>query len=252
MTEQSLAVQTLAYAALDALRVAVPLELCAYLHEAEGAGPQLYLRSPDLSTLDAGKAFDLFTALRDALDRATADQAAATTVAGYHALAVTTAGPASRGMFVVGRRQAPLDAAESATAEEMSRAMGGACHLVEAAGGARPASPDALSVGVQVADGVVRATVTLATPSGRVEGRGEAHATGEAVARAVLDAMAPGVKLSEVTEGSIGGERVVLVLLRDGHDRGAVGAALVAADPLQATARAAADAATTLGAADDR
>ncbi|HEX2850619.1 MAG TPA: hypothetical protein VHN98_08700, partial [Acidimicrobiales bacterium] len=215
MTEQSLVVQTLAYAALDALRLAIPLDLCAYLHEADGAGPQLYLRAPDLSSLDASKAFDLFTALRDALDRITDDDAPTTTVAGFRASAVVTRGTASRGLFVLGRRETALDPREAAAAEEIGRAMGDACHTIEAAGDSRSGTPEPRSVGVQVTDGVVRATVTLATRTGRVEGRGEARATGDAVAGAVLDAVAPDVKLADVTEGTVAGERIVLVLVRD-------------------------------------
>ncbi len=248
MSEHSLTVQTLAYAGLDALRIAIPLELCAYLHEADGAGPQLYLRSPDLSALDASRAFDLFTALRDALALAAPGEATSADIAGFHSLAVATRGAASRGLFVLGRRETGLDAGEAAVVEEMARAVSGACHAVEATLGEQPGRRGAVSVGVQVSDGAVRATVTVATATGRAEGHGEAGATAEAVALAALAAASPGAKLAEVTDGSIGGERVVLVLVRGAHDRGAVGAALVGTDPLQATASAALEAASRLDA----
>jgi hypothetical protein len=100
-TERALVVQHLAYAALDALRVVVPLDLCAYLHVTDGDGPQLYLRTPDLSSMTAAQAFDVFTALRDAVD---GDEATTSRcrIGRFDAVAIRTKGPRSSGVFVVG------------------------------------------------------------------------------------------------------------------------------------------------------
>src|SRR3954466_2491171 len=89
-TELGVLVQRVAYAGLDALRAALPLDLCAYLHTAADAGPQLYLRAPDLSRLDATDAFNLFGALRDTLD-SQATEGATTPINGFHSFTVVTA-----------------------------------------------------------------------------------------------------------------------------------------------------------------
>src|SRR3954467_5988996 len=96
-------VQGVAYAGPDALRAALPLDLCAYLHTTADAGPQLYLRSPDLSKMEATSAFNLFTALRDTLDNQETE-GAITPISGFESFTVVTVGLRSRGLFVVGRR----------------------------------------------------------------------------------------------------------------------------------------------------
>lgn len=241
--EAAAAIGDIAYAGLDALRALLPLELCAYLHAGAALGPQLYLRAPDLSSMDATSAFDLFSALRDALGGEPGTRRLS--VAGFEAVAVLTAGPASRGLFVVGRRGAPLEEPEAYSVGELCRAVGTAAHAVEAA--TQPAvEGGALKVNVEVAEGTARAEVVLPAPGGLRRGSGTGPSPAEAVARAALDALDPTCKLAAVTEDEVGGERLMVVLVRDTLDRTAVGAALVGGDALQATARAAVDAAAHL------
>src|SRR3954467_13874518 len=99
-------VQGVAYAGPDALRAAIPLDLCAYLHTTADAGPQLYLRAPDLSAMDATEAFNLFSALRDTLDNQETE-GATTLIGGFQSFTVVTSGVRSRGLFVVGRTEYP-------------------------------------------------------------------------------------------------------------------------------------------------
>src|SRR3954466_12751720 len=94
-TELGVLVQRVAYAGLDALRAALDLDLCAYLHTTTDAGPQLYLRAPDLSKLDATDAFNLFTVLRDTLDSQVTETAVAD-ITGFEAIAIVTSGVRSR------------------------------------------------------------------------------------------------------------------------------------------------------------
>jgi hypothetical protein len=242
--EPGIVVQDVVYAGLDALRAVIPLELCAYLHAVAGFGPQLYLRSPDLSTMDAGEAFDVFTALRDALDSAEGDDWPLE-VAGYDALAIPTAGTASRGVCVVGRRDRPLTFPEQDTAGLLWRAMGSACHAVEAATRPMP-ERSALRVSVEAVDGVAKAEVVVPGESGIRRGNGEAPSPTTAVALAALDAAHPAFKLGEVVDGEVSGERVMLVLVRDDQNHGAVGAALCASDHLHAAASATLEAANRL------
>jgi hypothetical protein len=243
-SEPGLLVQDMVYAGLDALRAVVPLDLCAYLHASSGFGPQLYLRAPDLSSMDATQAFDLFTTLRDALDDDRAGDRPFE-VAGFDAVAMPTAGAASRGLYVVGRRETPLDETERAIATRLCAAIGAACHALE--GGNRPpveGSP--LRVAVEVVEGIARAEVVVPVTGGLRQGRGEASSPTEAVAHATLDAADAAYKLGEVSEGEVAGERMVVVLVRDDNSNAAVGAALSGADHLHATALATLEAAERL------
>src|SRR5688572_5351570 len=132
-TELGVLVQRVAYAGLDALRAALPLDLCAYLHTTTDAGPQLYLRAPDLSNMEASAAFTLFSALRDTLDGQTIEQGAVE-VTGFDAFAVVTEGLRSRGLFVVGRREESLETREQELVTSLCRAVGSVAHALTDAG----------------------------------------------------------------------------------------------------------------------
>src|SRR5438477_11369645 len=99
-------VQDLVYAGLEAMRAAIPLDLCAYLHATEDQGPQLFLGSPDLGSIDSTEAFSLFSALRDALhDPHEGDETML--LGGYLAGAISSEGAQSRGLQRVRRQGAP-------------------------------------------------------------------------------------------------------------------------------------------------
>lgn len=247
MRDRALVVQDLAYAALDALRATEAVDLCAYLHILDGDGPQLYLRAPDLSSMTAAQAFDVFTALRDAVD--TAEEAAATRcrIGRFDAVAVRTVGGRSSGVFFVGRDDVPLPDDRLPTIESVCRALGEACQLVEEAApvdraGRAGVASQVVRVDVTVSDGTVEATVVVDGGDGEREGRGRAPATLEAVALAALDAMAPDVKLAGVADADVAGERLVAVLLRMVDERTLLGSALAGGDPVRATAAATLDA----------
>jgi len=242
--EVGLLVQQVAYAGLDALRAALPLDLCAYLHTTADAGPQLYLRAPDLSTLDATEAFNLFSALRDTLDNQETE-GAATQVSGFHSFTVVTTGVRSRGLFVVGRRDLPLNPDEEEIVTALCRAVGAVGHVLDDAG-VEADDPTPVRVAVEVRDGQARADV-LVSRSGEMRiGQGEATSPIVAVAIATLDAVDRSLKLAHSSEDEIGEERAVLVLVRDDTGVTAVGSALSGNDALQATASAALQAADRL------
>lgn len=257
-SERELVVQTLAYAALDTLRYAIPLDLCAYLHVVDGDGPQLYLRAPDLSSMTAPQAFDVFTALRDTLGPAVArpgededereveGEGERVRIGRYDAVAVRSSGARSRSVFVVGREESPLDDTEIALIDDMCAAMSLATHTVEDTG--RAPTPVLSAIGVRIDDGMARAELTFTLATGlTASGAAEAPATTDAVALAVLEALAPGRKLGEVTEGMVSGERVMIALVRDDEGRATIGTATVANDPLRAAALATANAVGTNG-----
>lgn len=242
--DRALVVQDLAYAALDALRATERVDLCAYLHILDGDGPQLYLRAPDLASMTAAQAFDVFTALRDAVDQA-AEAATRCRIGRFDAVAVRSVGERSSGVFFVGREGEPLAEERVATVESVCRALGQACQLVEEAAPDGPIPPSPVArVDVSVGDGAVEATVVVLVDGGERDGRGRAPATLEAVANAALDAAAPDVKLGGVADADVAGERVVAVLLRTADDRTLLGSALADGDPVRATAVATLDALT--------
>lgn len=127
----SLAMQKIVYAGLDLLVATIPLDLCAYVHEPAGAGPQLYVRAPRLGAMEAETAFRLFAELRDALG--TAPDGSEIRVSGYHARGLFSAGAASRGLHAVGRSGGGLSGEESAAAFRACRAIAAACHALEPA-----------------------------------------------------------------------------------------------------------------------
>ena len=243
-SETGLLVQRVVYAGLDALRSVLSLELCACIHVASGFGPQLYLRAPDLSALDATEAFTLFSALRDLLEQPERD-VSTVTVSGFTAMTRATAGPRSRSLFVCGRREGPLDPHEEAISAALCDAIGAAAHALEEAAGDEAAS-GSIRVVIEVADGVAKAEVSVPSLTGMQLGKGEAASPSRAVAQATLAAVDPTLKLGDASDEDVDGERAVLVLVRDGTGRAALGAALCGNDPLQATALAALEAARHL------
>jgi hypothetical protein len=243
VADSGLLVQRVVYAGLDALRAVMPLDLCAYVHVATGFGPQLYLRAPDLSSMDANEAFTLFTALQTTLD-AEPPPDDAVQIGPYSAVAVISGGPASRGLTVVGRREAGLEPQEQVTAVELCRAVGAACHVIEEAG--PEIEPPSIQLSVHVGLTDAQAEVTVRRGGEVREGHGEASSPTAAVALATLDAVAASCKLVQAMDDEIGGERAMLVLVRDDHGAAALGSALCTDDALQATAQATLDATARL------
>lgn len=227
-------VQSVAYAGLDALLAVQDLDLCAYLHVGAELGPQLYLRRPTLADLDPAEAFRLFSALRDLLD---GDGQSRVEVEGFHTVVMASSGIASRGLWVVGRSDVPLDERAKASVHVLGRAVMQLCHEAERTSGAAEA-PTVARVAIETANDELRAEVVIVTGAGERTGRGEAAAAFDAVAWATIAATDASLKLVAAADDSIGGTRVVLVLLHDSQGRTAVGAAEIGNDPLQATATA--------------
>ena len=249
-TETGMVIQDLVYGGLEALAAAIPLDLCAYLHAAGDLGPQLYLTRPTLAEMDATEAFNLFTALRDTLlDEHEGDETIL--LGGYLALAVSTRGRYSRGLHVIGRRDHALEENERELAVKLSSSFGRAAHTLEVASDRPRTAPSPARVAVELVGEMTRAEVAVPLAGEIRTGSAEAPSAPRAVALAVIDAVDQSLKLGEAIEGEIASERAVLVLLADERGHSALGSALcgTGADPLQATAAAALDAAARLGAA---
>jgi hypothetical protein len=246
-TETGLVIQELVYGGLEALGAAMPLDLCAYLHSAGDLGPQLYLSKPTLADMDATEAFNLFSALRDTLqDDHDGDEILL--LGGFLAHGVTTRGGFSRGLHVIGRRDHPLEDHERELAVKLCRSFGRVAHTLETASDRPRAQPVAVRVAVELLGDMTRAEVAVPINGEIRTGTAEAPSAPRAVALAVIDAVDQSLKLGEAIEGEIASERAVLVLLADERGRSALGSALcgAGADPLQATAAAAIEAASRL------
>jgi hypothetical protein len=245
-------IQDIVYAGLEALKAALPIDLCAYLHASEDQGPQLFLGSPDLASIDAAEAFALFSALRDALeDPHEGDETML--LGGFLAVAVSSRGEWSRGLHVVGRREIPFEDAERETIQKLTRSIGSIVHSLERPGvvPSQASAPIAepIRVAVEMLQGRARAEV--AAPFGdeiRV-GTAEDQTPARAVAMAVIDAVDASLKLRDTGEDDIGGERAVLVLVSDELERVSLGCSLIdqaTSDPLRASAMATLEAAQRL------
>jgi len=244
-------VQDIVYAGLEAMRAAIPLDLCAYLHATEDQGPQLFLGSPDLGSIDPTEAFSLFSALRDALhDPHEGDETML--LGGFLAVAVSSEGALSRGLHVVGRKETPFEDTERDVIARLSGSIGKIVHSLErppVAARTRDPAAAPIRVAVEMLSDHARAEVSAPFGDEIRTGTGEAATGPRAVALAVIDAVDASLKLRDAVEGEIAGERAVLVLLSDQADTVSLGAALVdgsASDALRATASAALEAAQRL------
>jgi hypothetical protein len=139
-----LSLQELVYAGLDALLAMADLDVCAYLHDSDETGPQLFLGAPTLADAKSPKAFGLFADLSTALERAHGDgtgtgpTVADELVGGVRCVLVTTVGRNGRGVHAVGRRADDLSDATRAAMVRLATALGTAVHRLQWA--ATPAS----------------------------------------------------------------------------------------------------------------
>lgn len=238
MTADDHRVQRLAYGALDTARVVAELDLAAYLHDDDDAGPELFLGAPALADADPADAFALSTAMRTCL----ADGRDDLSLPGYDAFVVHGDGPRSRGLFAFGSRARPIDAADRDRLRLLAATFGA---LIHGSGGGDRA-PSIGRVTTEVLQSGARAQVDVA---GRGTGTGEAATTVLAIALATCDAVDPALKVLDAGEGDVGGMIAVVAVVEAPNGRRAIGAHLVDddTDAVVATARATLDAALRLG-----
>lgn len=247
-SDPGLSVQELIYAGLDALRSVKDLDLCAYLHVTSKEGPQLFLSTPDLASIDPTEAFNLFAALRDTLEHE--HEGDETVLLGqYWAVAVTSEGDSSKGLHVFGRRDHAIENGDREVLARLARSLGRVIHHLEAVvpGSRAPQAVPAggtsspIRVAVESIEDAAHAEVTVSIGDEMRSGAARDATPLRAVAAAVIEAIDSSLKLIEATDGDVAGERAVLVLLGDQQGRSGLGAALVGteSDPLRAAAVAA-------------
>jgi hypothetical protein len=237
MTERALIQQRVVYAGLDALRLVLAPDLCACLYDGAGQSPQLYLRTPELSTLTATEAFTLFGGLRDLLELRDLSEAGGT-VAGYTAITRATSGEASRAVWAVGRWDGDFDAYQEEVADGLIKASGAVAHAIDEA-----AAPDEATGAIRIALDAQgersHAEVWVPVAGSVHSASAEGPSPTSAVANATLATVNPALKLGSVAEDVIDGERAVLVLVRDANGNVGLGSALCGEDLLRAVAMAA-------------
>jgi hypothetical protein len=241
----AIALQDVAYGGLDAVRAVLPVDLCAYLHVSSGLGPQLYLRAPDLSTLDANAAFGLFGSLRDVLGDAQPG-VQRLEVGGFQSVVLLSEGEVSRGLFVFGRRDEAITDEEADVIAPLCAAIGVAAHALESA-----VEPPVSLGGIKVIVGSAPSGATTAevlVPVGPDMRRATAEGSTslDAAASATLAALAalePDLTLAGVAPVLVNGYEAVVVVVRDADQQTVAGIALTGSlDPAEAAALAAADA----------
>jgi hypothetical protein len=129
-TDRMPAIDAVIAAGLDALDVALDLDLAGYLHVGPDRGPHLTVRMAR-PIPDDGAGFEMLAAAAAAMD---GDRAMdRIRLLGIDVVTVLTAGHRSRGVHLIGRLDPPLAADERDVARRLCLALGGACHTVEEA-----------------------------------------------------------------------------------------------------------------------
>lgn len=233
---------TLVEASFDLLEEVGTTDLAIYLHVPHNDQPVMFARHPRLETLHATDTFRLMhttTMLTNGRKPVSAFRHG--DLNGHY---VRTTGTLSDGLFLFGPIQQPQSARRMvAICRAFARVLH-QFHLDETDGAF---NPPLLSI-ERLEDGQ-HATVTVATPDGERVATATSSAPENAVARAVLNAIAPSHELNEVRTLSVGTKSAVLVVSHDADSVLRLGLAISQGDILQ-TVAVAAQRTLTVGVAD--
>jgi hypothetical protein len=223
-------------ALLDGLANTMALDLCAYLHAGPGEDPHLFLQAPSLDAIGAARSYDLFDALRRALEAGTSEPD--WRAAGYRGVSVATLGDGSRGAWAVARDEG-ISVAEREVATRFCRSFGRAVHQLD--GAASPTTTLATPVLVRAhrARDSVLAEVEVRLGDQIRPGHGRAGTRVEAITRAVLVAAGRHVTFRYASEVAHEGEHAAVVLLENRDHAVSLGSALSPEPGGVATAQAA-------------
>jgi hypothetical protein len=229
---------------LDGLVNTMRLDLCAYVHQENGAEPELFLRAPALATLGPQRAWTLFAALRQAT--ATEPGEEEFDEAGFRGLSVVTGGTRSTGAFALARVD-DLSERERAVASRFCSSFGRAVHQL-AGDRLHEAGAEDRTVAVEIheARDSILARVQVEVDGRLLPGSGRADTRVEAVTRAVIDAHPLEPVFRYASEVSHGDEHAAVVLLESPTGAVALGSAVTREPGSRATAHAAARAAAGL------
>lgn len=225
---------TLVEAAFDLIDELGSISLNIYLHVPHDDQPLLFTRNPTLDSLSPTETFRLMhtiTMLSNGRKPVAAFRHGA--LSGHY---VRTTGSHSDGLFVFGEIQTPETARRIVT---VSRSFARVLHQFHLDDGDEPLSPPVLTV--EKFDDITHAAVTMDgrdTPllTSPTQGTAAAQAPEDAVAMAVLNAIAPDFSFGEVRTIDVGTRSAVLVVVHDPKQALRIGLAISDGDVLQTTA----------------
>jgi hypothetical protein len=240
-----LLLQRLLYAGLDAIQASVPVELAACLHRVGDEEAQLYVRAPELTTLNLAQTVEITAALREIGEHPEL-QEATLEVGGYEARALVTGDARAITIWIFGRRGEPIADDDLDLIDNVVVAVGGvAASMAETDFAER--WDGIIRLSVDAAEELPRAEVAVAGPKTVTTGVASGASTAEAVANAIILAVNPSLHLAGISDVEVDGADAVVVMLRNSAGRGATGSALAGANPLHAVGHATLEAARALG-----
>lgn len=219
-------------AAFDLMEELGAVHLATYLHVPHDDQPLLFTRHPQLELLTATENFRLMhtiTMLSNGRKPVAAFRHGE--LSGHY---VRTTGPDSDGLFVYGPIQAP-ETAKRITA--VSRAFARVLHQFHLDDGGASFEPPLLAL--DQLEGVSQATITIDLEGKSYHATASAHRPEDAVAKAVIGAIAPDHTFSEVRTIDVGTRSAVLAVAHDPNGVLRLGLAISDGDVLQTTAEAA-------------
>ncbi len=219
-------------AAFDLMEELGPISLAAYLHVPHDDQPLLFARHPKLELLTPTENFRLMhtiTMLSNGRKPVAAFRHGA--LSGHY---VRTTGTDSDGLFVYGPIQAP-ETAKRITS--ISRAFARVLHQFHLDDGGASFEPPLLSIDTY--EGVSQATITIDVDGESYHASAEADRPEDAVAKAVIMAIAPDHTFSEVRTINVGTRSAVLAVAHDPNGVLRLGLAISDGDVLQTAAEAA-------------
>lgn len=220
---------TIVEASFDLIEEFGDIDLAVYLHAPHDDQPILFVRSPDLHMLSAVQNFRMMhtiTMLSNGRKPTAAFRHG--DLDGHY---VRTTGPFSDGLYVFGGIQ------ESETARRITqivKAFGRVLHQFHL--GDEDDQADVPSIEVEAFANLVRAEATIRVGNDEVVGSSSASAPGEAVARAVMAAIAPDHTFDEIRTLDLGNRSAVLAVLRNDRRQLRLGLAISSGDIIRTTA----------------
>lgn len=225
---------TLVNATFDLIEeIGTSISLLVYLHAPHADQPLLFVRQPDLAHLSATDTFRLMhtiTMLSNGRKPAAAFRHGE--LSGHYN---RTIGERSDGLFVFGSIQTPDNAAQITA---VSRAFARVLHQFHL-------EDDDVSIDnrpivqIQPVGQLVQASVSITRGTLNLRGKATAPDAEQAVARAIIDASAPGYGFDEVRRIDVGTRSAVLVVARDRNKGLRLGLSISEGDILHTVALAA-------------
>lgn len=219
---------TLVEAAFDLVEEIGTISLCVYLHVPHTDQPLLFTRAPELDDLTPTDTFRLMhtvTMLSNGRKPVAAFRHGE--LSGHY---VRTSGATSDGLFVFG------DIQEAETAKRLTGVCRSFARVLHQFHLDEKSTPDAPLLSVDQHGNLTNVGVSIEHGGRTVQGTAVAYSPEEAVAKAVIIALAPGHRFDNLRTIDVGTRSAVLVVA---HDRGGalrLGLAISDGDVLQTTA----------------